>query len=501
MRNNIYSNFTDSNRQTGKYFVFLVPYIILGASAGFLVIYLDRLALRFQIAIVVGIVAVLSGLVVKNHEKLFRILLALLALSIPFNLGVNFFYRPHIGTSSIAISLSIVLVFILFLLMAYKRVLIGKMYFEFNKTLILPVLAYMLAGILSLLNADHPDLVGLDIVRMLTLLGILLVMMNLKNEKQVRFFLLFLLLGVLMQGIIAGVQYYTDKPLGLNILGEEKTLEAQDLGYLVSRAGGTIGHPNILAYYFEILLPLNLALLLVEPKFKIRLYLLGTLGVGLAAFVATLSRGGWVTIPISFSIVFFVLFKDRFFRLSTFFILFLAGCLLLGFLYLAFPVIEKRLTVDDYQSAASRIPMNEATFSIIKRFPVVGAGLNNFPEFFHKYDQTGKSRILGGKHVVHNLFLWVWAEIGTIGLLAFLWIFGSVFFVIRSLLSKVDPWFKGLLTGIGAGLFAHLFHGLVDPGFKVNLPTSVLVYALIGLVGAVSIQYRRQKSIKGDISA
>jgi len=481
-------------RQTKRSFVSFVLCMVLGASLGILIISLDRLVLRWQIAIVLGIVATFAALVINNRDKVFRIVLALFALSIPINLHTSIFDRPHIGTSSVAISVSIILVFILFLLMMHKRVITGKTYFDFNKMLILPVLAYTLAGILSLQNAEHPELVGLEILRILTLLGIMLVIMNLKNEKQIRLFVLFLLIGFLMEGIIAFTQYWTDKPLGLARFGEGELI-TQDVGYTISRAGGTIGHPNILAYYLEILLPLIFSLMLVERNFRIRLYLMGTLGIGLVALVATLSRAGWVTIPISFCIVLLVLFKGHFFRLSTFVKLFLLSCLFLPILYVASPVIEKRLTYDDYESASNRIPLNEATLSIIKRFPVVGAGLNNFPEFFHKYDKTGKSSILQERHVVHNLFLWVWAETGTIGLLAFFWMFGSVFVVITALLSKVDLWHRALLTGIGAGLFAHLLHGLVDPGFRINLPTSVLVYTLIGLVGAVSIQYRRKNSL------
>ena len=267
---------------------------------------------------------------------------------------------------------------------------------------------------------------------------------------------------------------------------------------MVSRAGGTLGHPNVLAYYLEILLPLVFALILVESRKKMLVYLLVTLGAGLAALIVTLSRLGWLTIPISFSIVFLVLFKGRLFRLSTFLILLLAGCCFSIILYFAFPMIEKRLTHDDYQSARSRMPMNEATLSVIKRFPLVGAGLNNFSEIFQNY-QTRKSRVLQEKHVVHNLFLWVWAEIGTIGLLVFFWMFSSVFFLIKALLSKVDLWHRALLTGIAAGLFAHLAHGLFDPGFRLSLPISVLVYTLIGLVGAVSLHYRRQKKVSHEI--
>jgi O-antigen ligase len=478
-------------------------YLLGGILVGILIIYLDSLALRFQIVLLFGIIGIFFLLVINSYNKLFRILLALIPSSIPFTgltIGV---YRP-IGintfgqTTSVGISLNMILVFILFLIMVHKRFLLGEKHFALNRQLVFPVIAYIVAGILSLLNATHPEFVAADIVNTLILLGIMLVIMNLKNERDIYLFVLFLLLGVLVQGIIACTQYTIGKYLGLERLGEEQ-LMFEDIDYVSNRAGGTIGHPNILAYYLEMLLPLNLALFLVEPKFKIRIYLLGTLGIGLAALIFSLCRGAWITTPISFSIVFFVLFKDRLSRLPTILFFLLAGSFLLGVLHLTFPLIEKRLTADDYGSAAGRMPLNEAALSLIKRFPVVGVGLNNLAEVFHKYDKTGKSRIIRGAGIVHNLFLWVWAEVGTIGLFSFLWIFISVFWIIRNLLFKANLWHKGLLIGIGAGLFAHLIHGLVDVGFRISWPVSVLVYTLIGLAGSISIRNQRRHLLEKGI--
>ena len=43
------------------------------------------------------------------------------------------------------------------------------------------------------------------------------------------------------------------------------------------------------------------------------------------------------------------------------------------------------------------------------------------------------------------------------------------------------------MRGRGGGLLAHLVHGLFDPGFKVAANVSMLVYALLGLVGYVLV--------------
>ncbi|NIA19756.1 MAG: hypothetical protein GWP07_04905 [Xanthomonadaceae bacterium] len=39
---------------------------------------------------------------------------------------------------------------------------------------------------------------------------------------------------------------------------------------------------------------------------------------------------------------------------------------------------------------------------------------------------------------------------------------------------------------------AHMIHGLFDPGFKVNLPVSILIFSLIGIVGAIDIIHKNE---------
>ncbi len=467
--------------------------IFCGITAALLAVVLEGTALRFAVPAILLVILLVTAMAVNDYQKLFKITLAGFAVSIPLNLKFGFLYRPHVGTTGIIISLSLLLVFSMLALMLYSRFVKQNFSFEMVPLLFVPVVAYLFAGILSLLNASHPELTALDLLQIVTLMFVMIAVMNIKGDDHIRLFTFFLMAGLGLQGLIACIQYATNMPLGIEIFGEEKELVRQYLiGRGLSRAGGTIGHPNVLAYYLEILLPVNFALLLAERKIIIRFFLFITLATGLVALVATLSRGAWVTIPISFGIVLVIMLKNHFFKLRTFLLLFFVALLLLIFLFFSFPLIEKRLTDDDDRSASRRMPMNEATFSIIRQHPVIGAGMNNFPEFFHKLDTTGKSRIIKEKHVVHNMFLWVWAETGIIGLLAFLGIFGTTVIVSLNLLFYVEPWKKALLIGVVAGLLAHLAHGLVDPGFRVNPAISVLIFTLIGLVGAVSINQRKE---------
>jgi O-antigen ligase len=172
---------------------------------------------------------------------------------------------------------------------------------------------------------------------------------------------------------------------------------------------------------------------------------------------------------------------------------FLALALACGVLFfcLVYPTVEKRLNFTDFGSAKSRAPLNWAALSVIEQFPVTGVGLNNLARVFRTYDTTGGSSLLaGGAHVVHNMFLCVWAETGTIGIAAFLWMFFAAFGVALKYLFRAPNPERAILIGAAAGLLAQMIHGLFDPGFRILMSTSMLFYSLVGLIGAVAVHYR-----------
>jgi O-antigen ligase len=248
---------------------------------------------------------------------------------------------------------------------------------------------------------------------------------------------------------------------------------------------------------------LLLSLFLVEERKTVRLWYFIALFLGLVGMVATLSRAGWMTLPLSFFTVFVLLVKDRWYQWRTVFEVFLGVVCLVAFFYFFLPTIEKRYLYEDYGSASTRIPLNRAAMSIISQFPVFGVGLNNLAEVFRRYDTTGGATMITGPspHVVHNLYLSVWADVGTVGLAAFVLFLLSIFVVAWRQLSRVSRWRQGVLIGIMAGLLAHLFHGFVDPGFKSALNISYLIYVLIGLIGAIGFMSPQEspgESVVGD---
>ncbi|RYF34664.1 MAG: O-antigen ligase domain-containing protein, partial [Comamonadaceae bacterium] len=384
-----------------------------------------------------------------------------------------------------------VLGFALFYLVWLHRTTLGVQprTLVFHKPITGAALLLLLVTPISLINGGDATLFALEWVRLLLLVLSMLAVMSLQDERLVRLWFVALSVQVVLQAMLAGGQYALKRSLGLGIFGEDALVE-QNIGYVVARATGTVGHPNVLSYFFEILLPVMWGLALTRQRPLARWwYALATVA-GLAGILTTLSRGSWLTLPLSFTIVFLMVYGRRIFRLQAVIGSFLIGCVLLVGSYFAYPTIEKRFTHTDYKSSASRKPLNEAAWSIVQQFPVAGVGLNNFAETFKIYDTTGKSRIFRGyRQVVHNLYLWIWVETGTLGLVAYLAPFVVTIWVAWRSAVRAPPVPRAILAGAGAGLLAHLMHGMVDPGFRVSLSVSFLIFTTMGLVGALALRY------------
>lgn len=427
----------------------------------------------------------------RSPSLIATLLVGGIAFTIPINLDFNLFYRPHVGGApSITVNLTLLGLMLFYLVWAYRySVGLQDHIVRLHKPIVWAAVALLTLPLLSLVNAGHAELVWLEWIRLLCLVMAMVAVMSLQEERLVRLWIFVLSMQVVIQAGLAGAQYAFKRALGLGIFGEE-TLVEQNIGYIVNRATGTIGHPNVLSYFFEILLPVMLALALTRQPGRRQLWYLLACVAGIGGIMTTLSRGAWLTLPVTFTIVFVAIHGLRIVRVRSAFHAFLLGCGLLGVLYFAYPTIEKRFTHSDYKSSSSRMPLNQAAWSIIEQYPVTGIGLNNFAESFKRYDQTGYSRIFRGyQQVVHNLHLWIWAETGTVGLMAYLSMFLVSIGVAWRTAASAPPVPKAILVGIGAGLLAHLAHGMVDPGFRVSLSVSFLIFSLMGVVGALALRY------------
>lgn len=477
-------------------------YLVSGVFLGVVALNVTTLPTKYYLGIV-GATLLLSpfayGYLIISTQTTTRLIclfVATFAIGIAFNLDYNFFYRDYVGVTSIDISVSLLSLVILFAFFTYQARLsyTGSYSFHVNGRIIFAFMSYIAACCLSMVSAEYYDLSFLEIARLLVLLFCMFVIMNLQDRKYIDVLLLCLSLDLALESCIGLYQFKTGHMLGLQAFGEKDVI-MQDIGFVAKRATGTIGDPNIFGYFFEMLIPLTFAMFIAERRILIKCWYFFATCMGCAGIYTTLSRGAWMTIPLSFVFIFIIMFRGRFLRISTFIWVWCAALVFSVIIMLSFSVVYNRFTHDDYGSADTRKPLNQAAFSVIRQFPIFGVGINNMAMVFKKYDTTGHSRMFVGKnHVVHNMYLQIWTEVGTVGIIAFLVLMSISTYTGFHHLFRVHYWDRGVLSGLIAGILAQAMHAMVDPGFKTMMNMSTLFYTYIGLIGAFSIIYRNEQA-------
>ncbi len=462
--------------------IFGVTTLTAGVVAAATGIILSSLSFKFLLAAVVMLVLISGLCLIPDRAE--ELLLFGIVFFIPVNVDVNFFLHKHVGTaSSIAVSATWIFNCFFLLFLIWNR-FANERAFRIGGELI-ALLCYMLWGVVTLIRAEYPVLVYLELIRLVMLGMIVFSISNITDPNLLKRMVIFLMLTLLFQSCLACVQYFVKSFPAIGVIGMGKVSELFP-GQRVHRVMGTLGHPNFLGYFLEITLPIAFALILAWPDaFTGQLATLAWM-LGTVALILTKSRGAWVSYPFALGFVFLFGATRNLLRLRSFTNMIIVVAISITVLVFSYPIIKKRFTGRDYRAASVRMPLNKAALSIIKQFPVVGVGLNNFSEVFKKYDKTGYSRIFRGyKHVVHNMYLLIATETGIVGLLLFLLIFFFPFFyTFKGIMSGVDNMMIQVMVGVCGGLFAHFIHGLVDPGFILTPHVSALMFMLTGLCSA-----------------
>ncbi|WP_419830770.1 hypothetical protein [Methylobacterium sp.] len=94
---------------------------------------------------------------------------------------------------------------------------------------------------------------------------------------------------------------------------------------------------------------------------------------------------------------------------------------------------------------------------------------------------------------MHNLHILILTEVGIVGYTAFALVFSvGIFRGFRAAWrAPVGDPLAAIAAACAVGLIAHLLHGLVDPGFRLNLGIAELLYTGLGLIAGVRAAQRR----------
>jgi len=190
------------------------------------------------------------------------------------------------------------------------------------------------------------------------------------------------------------------------------------------------------------------------------------------SLILTKARGAWMGFTAALALI-------PFFRLKK------LPVLLLIIVIFLFAVLVNKSLMSDILSMTSindRKVMWENGVKIFKEHPIIGNGVNTF---FNEYKFIRQDADRGMGSYAHNCYLQMAADVGLIGLAAFLVFLGAfIAKALRSLKHIKDTLYYTLTLGISLGIVAFLIHSLVDTNlYSLNL--AALFWLSAGVLMAV----------------
>jgi O-antigen ligase len=297
-----------------------------------------------------------------------------------------------------------------------------------------------------------------------------------------------LIAGLMGSSLLGGGQVARQGSVGLSVLGEF-TLSLDKPGVSVVQAGdvrwlrpyGLLPHPNLLGGALALGLLACGAWMVAARR---ALWLAGTAcaAIGLWTFGLTFSRAAWGGFALGALVMLVILVRGRY--LGRRLVFSAGGLILVGVLFvlLYHPFLLARAGIAEanveLRSVSDRLVYMDFAWRAIGERPVSGVGIGNFPWrasfylLFTTFDLRGDN--------VHNIYLSVWAELGTIGLV----LYGAALVTglgaaLRRLWRQPDAHGAALVGGV----IALLAIGLLDHYPYTLLPFQTALWSLLAAAG------------------
>ena len=128
-----------------------------------------------------------------------------------------------------------------------------------------------------------------------------------------------------------------------------------------------------------------------------------------------------------------------------------------------------------------RLELWGAALRLIETRPLLGVGPDNFR---HLYGAQLGLETWDERVQANNLYLELLADVGLLGLAAFLWLtLPALAGVIRAVRAPTNAPRSYWVLGLGLGVVAFLVHGLLD-SFLAFTPTALLFWMLLGMISS-----------------
>ena len=183
------------------------------------------------------------------------------------------------------------------------------------------------------------------------------------------------------------------------------------------------------------------------------------------------------------SIILFFIFHFKYKRTLMFFSI-LSIFIFSVVIYHSSPIVKKRFTheIKSIRSAEPSFRNNLFIYSVdlIQENPIIGYGTGSFTDVFKEVNKSTKRTVDYSHKTPHNNYLYIWFELGIIGLIVFMFIF---YFQIKELLQKKDALFRVLFP------LMYLIIMLADSYFFSH--NTLIMYLFLSVI---TLQYQYKPS-------
>jgi len=436
---------------------------------------------------------IVSWLLNQNRTSIPRFLYLLLLFFLPTQLGKHFFLPEsyvlgiRVDYLSFILYFSDILLFLLLFLCAISyrhqllswvrvRPLVAHPYVKIASLFFITIL-------ISLFTAERPLLVAYGCYKILEMvLFVFLTVFFLKERSFRRNAVVVFSLSMMLQVVIALSQFVLQHSVGgiLYYLGERtfsistpgiSKASIQDV--LVLRPYGTLPHPNVLSGYlltgiillFGELVPAHSQRLVIWFRFVLFFSALGV--------ILTLSRMGVILLVLSMSCFLFLSYSNRIVKTPILPLLFMLSVFVVFFI--AYGGLFEGLHSGS-ETISERVSLMKSAFAMIVNHPLIGVGLNHFlVELPHFTSLTSPVFLI---QPVHNIFLFIFSELGVFGLLPFLLLW--IVLIRRSIHLKMPVKTVAFLL-----LFIFFSIGMIDHYFLTLQQGQLLFACVIGYIFAL----------------